>query len=118
MKKILFFAFVIFIIACNTDLINHSVDAVCTKVPTYTKDAAAIIDNNCALSGCHGASGAKAGIHLDGYTNASKEFLNNLENLASIHHDKGVKSMPRGSAKLNDSLINVLDCWVKNGCPQ
>lgn len=100
----------------NTDF---AAQAVCTgAVPTYTAYIATILNNNCASSGCHNASTAKAGIRLNDYTNASSQFLSNSKNLASVHHAGGVDAMPRNAAKLSDALINKLDCWVKNNCPQ
>jgi hypothetical protein len=100
----------------NTDFANS---ANCTGVtPVYTGEIASIINSNCATSGCHGGGSSAAGINLSNYSNASNQFKNNNDNLASIHHASGVEAMPRGASKLSDAVINKLDCWVKNGCPQ
>jgi hypothetical protein len=100
----------------NTDFANS---ANCTGVtPVYSGEISSIINSNCATSGCHSAGSSAAGINLSNYSNASNQFKNNSKNLASIHHASGVEAMPRGASKLSDAVINKLDCWVKNGCPQ
>ena len=121
-KTILNFAIVsglITVNSCKKDTIDYAAQAVCTgTVPTYTSEIASIIDTHCGDSNCHSANGAKAGINLSTYALASSQFLNNDDVLASIHHGRGVAPMPENNPKLSDDIINKLDCWVKNGCPE
>lgn len=107
-------------VSCKkTDSTDYAAIAICTgTTPTYNNDVASILNSNCASSGCHNSSSAKAGIKLDTYANASDQFKNNNKNLIAIHHGNGVDAMPKGASQLSSSLINQLDCWVKNGCPQ
>ncbi|NUM51882.1 MAG: hypothetical protein HUU48_12290 [Flavobacteriales bacterium] len=103
----------------ESNITDYAEQATCTgTTPTYTADVATILNTNCATSKCHNASSAKAKINLSDYNNASAQFRNNKRNLASVHHEKGIKKMPEGRAKLSDEIINKLDCWVKNSCPQ
>ncbi len=121
MKLNLFLPMMVMVLlnACtNIPTTDHASVAICSTTPTYTNDVASIINGSCAFSGCHNNNSNSAGISLEGYSNASTEFRNNSKNLASVHHDSNVKSMPRGAAKLSDAAINKLDCWVKNNCPQ
>lgn len=123
MKKNLFIAAIVAgivtINACKKDAIDYAAQATCNgTVPTYTNEIAPILNTNCALSGCHNASSAKEGINLSDYASASSQFKNNPDNLTSVHHGSGVKPMPDGRPQLAADLINKLDCWVKNGCPQ
>ncbi len=105
--------------ACKKDAVDYAAQATCSgNIPTYTNDIAFILNTNCTLSGCHNASSAKEGINLSDYASASSQFKNNPDNLASVHHGSGVKPMPDGRPQLAADLINKLDCWVKNGCPQ
>jgi hypothetical protein len=98
---------------------DYSTDVTCVGVtPTYSTGVSNIIDNNCAFSGCHNSASSQAGINLEGYSNASNEFKSNNKNLIAIHHGSGAEAMPKNSGKLADSIINKLDCWVKNSCPQ
>lgn len=87
----------------------------CTaSTPTYTANVQPILNASCALSGCHNASSRRAGVQLDNYTNAANEFTNGAS-LCTINHD--CTPMPENSAKLPQSTIDLLTCWVKNGCP-
>jgi hypothetical protein len=105
--------------SCKKDTTDYASQATCTgTTPTYTNDVAAILNTRCALGGCHNASSAEAGINLSTYASASSQFLNNDDNLTAIHHGSGVKAMPDGEPQMAADIINKLDCWVKNGCPQ
>lgn len=105
------------IFACTKDSVSTYTENVdCgTAVPTYTTDVKEIIDNNCALSGCHDSDSSEAGVDLEGYSAAKNEFLNG-ECLCTIYHD--CKPMPEGASKLDDATIETLTCWVKNGCAE
>lgn len=122
MKYLVFSIISIIIITLSCTSSNNAdfaASAVCNgATPTYTGEIATILNNSCATSGCHNASSASSGINLSTYTTASSQFRNNSNNLASIHHASGVKSMPRGSAMLSEAIINKLDCWVKGGTPE
>ena len=117
-QYILFSILILVIFSCSkTDSTDYAGNAVCTSVPTYTSNVAAILNSSCAISGCHNSS-AQAGINLSTYALASSQFKSNSKNLISIHHGSGVEAMPRNANKLSDATINTLDCWVKNSCPQ
>lgn len=103
----------------NTSSTDYAANAVCSgTTPTYTSTIASILNNSCASSGCHNNASKKAGISLEGYSNASNQFKTNSKNLAAVHYGSGVQAMPKSAAKLADAIINKLDCWVKNNCPQ
>ena len=105
--------------SCKKDTTDYASQANCTgTTPSYTSDIAGILNAHCATSGCHSAASSRAGINLSGYAAASSQFLNNKDNLIAVHHGSGVKPMPEGEAQLSADVINKLDCWVKNGCPQ
>jgi len=105
--------------ACKKDAVDYAAQATCTgNTPTYSGEIESILTTHCALSGCHNANSAREDIILSTYTSASSQFTNNANNLVSVHHGSGVKPMPEGGAQLSEDLINKLDCWVKNGCPQ
>ena len=123
MKYIIISAIIlcIAVVACNKTSSNpdYAATAVCTgSTPTYTNNISNILNTSCATSGCHNDATRKAGISLQGYSNASSQFKNNSKNLASINHGSGVDPMPQGAPKLADSNIKKLECWVKNGTPQ
>ena len=122
MKKLIFFSFALsalFFQACKKDNIpssNYTATANCSgTTPVYVTDIKPILDNHCATSGCHNSSSSAAGIRLDDFSNAKNEFMNGKA-LCTVYHD--CTPMPQGKAKLSDSDILLLTCWVKDGAPQ
>jgi len=123
MKKTIFIltaiSGIVAINACKKDSTDYAAQATCTgTTPTYNGEISGLIDTHCGDSNCHSANGSKAGINLSTYALASSQFLNNNDMLTSIHHGRGVAPMPDNKPKLSDDIINRLDCWVKNGCPE
>jgi hypothetical protein len=86
-----------------------------TDTVTYTGTVAELINNSCAYAGCHSTSSKAGGVKLGTYADAKSEFANG-DALCTIYHD--CKPMPEGSGKLPQSEIDLLTCWVKNGCAQ
>ncbi len=97
--------------ACKDEEPTPDPDPVATEA-TYTKDAAPILNANCALSGCH-VSGASVG-SLEGYADA-KAFAGFGKMLKAINHEAGVSPMPKNGAKLSDDKIASLEKWVADG---
>lgn len=128
MKKVLLFslfASVILVNACKKedeeehDAAYYTASANCSAVVdslnTFTLSVKAIMENSCAVTGCHNATTKADGIDLADYATAKDEFLN-AEALCTINHD--CEAMPKGGSKLSDAVIAQLTCWVKNGCKQ
>lgn len=89
----------------------------CTGVtPTYTTDIKPIYDSYCATSGCHSSSSGAAGIKLNSYANSIAASDSRI--LGSVQHSSGYNAMPQGSAKLSDTQIQKIYCWIQNGKPQ
>ncbi len=122
--------FVAFVILCSFALIIS-----CEKIPnsdyftaitcdepddtlnTYNLKIATILNDNCALSGCHDVETAKKAIILTDYMNSVNAFENHPV-LCSIHQDGSCAKMPRKADKLSDDKIHDLTCWAKNGYPE
>ena len=128
MKKILlFFLFssVVILNACKKeseeehDAAYYTASANCNTVVdslnTFTLSVKAIMESNCAVTGCHNAITKADGTDFSDYATAKDEFLN-AEALCTINHD--CEAMPKGGAKLSDAVIAQLTCWVKNGCKE
>jgi len=80
---------------------------------TYTSDVKQIVDVNC-VSGCHTVGGSYGSILLR--TSAEvKAAVENKNLLKAIRHDSGFASMPQYQAKLSQSNIDKITCWVDNG---
>ena len=103
------------IISCGKD---EETKADCTGVAaTYTNGVSTILNNSCALSGCHEGINLGGGIDLSTYATAKSASLNGKV-LQSIKHESGAKAMPQGGGKLTDETIKIVECWIQNGAPE
>lgn len=97
---------------------DYAADADCGSIVTadntYTNSIKAILDASCATAGCHNQFSASEGIDFSDYAK-SKTAFQNKEVLCSIHHGSGCTPMPENADQLSASVINKIDCWVKNG---
>lgn len=83
------------------------------KCATYTGDIASIIENKCAISGCH-----NAGSHLGDFTTYG-EVKERADNGRIRQNVFELKIMPPASAeKLTDAEKEKLQCWLDDGAPQ
>lgn len=90
----------------------------CTgSTPTYTNDVKSIINSNCATSGCHAANNPAEGIDLSTYAKVKAESAKDRF-LGSIEHLSGYEAMPDGAAKLSETQIKTISCWIDNGTPE
>lgn len=91
----------------------NSIVAVCDSTSvSYNRNIKQILDNNCALSGCHDAGTHYNGYDFSNYT-SSKDINHAMDN---IHQINGAIPMPPSPAnKLPDSLISQIEIWVANG---
>lgn len=85
--------------------------------PTYTADIKAILDNNCAFSGCHNSTSKANGIDLSTYAVAKSESEKKRFR-GAIQRIPGYDPMPKGSGALDEALVEALSCWVQNGQPE
>lgn len=100
---------------------DYLAEADCSQVDpianTYAFSIKAILDNSCALSGCHDAATQQNGINFSTYASAKTAF--ETKNVfCAINHDDGCEPMPQGGTKLPQAVINMMTCWAKNGYPQ
>jgi hypothetical protein len=91
----------------------------CTGIvaATYTKDIKPIMDASCATSGCHSASKKAAGYDFSTYESVKSHNGHNSF-MGSMQHLSGYDAMPKGSAKLSDSILQKISCWIAAGSPQ
>ncbi len=83
---------------------------------TYTKDVAPIINKYCAGS-CHSATKKAYGIDLSNYEMVKEEAMKKRF-MGSIKHEGLYPQMPKKGAKLSDSTISVINCWIEGGYKQ
>lgn len=88
-----------------------------TLEATYDANVGGIIDMHCATSGCHTGSFPANGLNLSTYADV-KNAAQKPSFLASIKHEDGQVPMPYAMDKLQDSVIQVLECWVNKDFPE
>lgn len=118
MKKIIVSSAIIasLLVACKSSKETASTTPVApldcsNKTLTYNTDIKPIIETNC--SKCHNAN-EKAG-----YNFLKIEFVKKAvadgHLLGTIKHQKGFDKMPAYAAKLDQALIDKIECWINNG---
>ena len=103
---------VIFVSCLKDKTVEPAVD-VCEDTVFYaTEIQGPILNTSCAVSECHNSGTAAAGFVFESHAQVS---LNATTILSAIKHDGSTAPMPLGGSKLNDSLIQKFDCWIKQG---
>jgi hypothetical protein len=120
--KIQKFAFITFttitiVSSCKKDSKTPTTYDCSGTTPTYTNDVKPIIDNNCAVSGCHNASSKQDGKDYSTYALVKSGSSSNAF-MGSMQHLSGYKAMPQGASKLTDAQLKTISCWIQNGTPQ
>ena len=83
---------------------------------TYNTAVKSIISDACG-SKCHSAQYKAGGIDLSNYASI-KDESSKARFMGSLRHLAGFEAMPRKAPKFSDSVIKVLNCWIKNGSPE
>ncbi len=90
----------------------------CTETTyTYVGRIKAIVDQNCARSGCHAGPSPEASIGLESYTDV-KNNATNGNFFCSINWNSGCSQMPKNSSKLDKCSIKALEEWRTLGYPE
>lgn len=112
--------------ACNTDkLVEPKPDAECLNYDaTYNGDIKAIIDINCAHSGCHVTGGGAPG-DFTTYNGMSNDFNDSgiRESVVVLRHDPEHGMPPNsndndGPKDLTDEEFKIMQCWINAGYPE
>lgn len=124
MKKILIPALALLLTGCYFDKEdqlypqgNTGGSGCDTTGMTYATDIAPILNQSCALAGCHDATTKSFGHDLSSYQ-GSVTAANSNRLLGAINHSAGFNPMPKGLAKLDDCSISKITAWVNAGTPQ
>lgn len=104
-QKISSMLIIVFLLSCEKESITIYE---CTNgtLTTFERDIFPILDMSCRTGHCHA--------QFDEYSYV-KKYADNKKLLGAIQHKKGYSSMPPEGAKLNDSIITKISCWVQNG---
>jgi hypothetical protein len=85
--------------------------------PTYTNDIKSVMDNSCALAGCHDAASKEQGYDLSNYSGVKAASAKDAF-LGSMEHKGGFDAMPKGASQLSTATLQKIYCWIQNGTPQ
>lgn len=83
---------------------------------TFSAVVNPIIQNSCALSGCHTNATRAGGYTYESYTGLMRA-VNNGRLLGAIRHGNGYVAMPQSAPKLSDCDIEKITHWVNMGAP-
>lgn len=124
MKSIVIVGSIIFfILSCKKDKSNEVIeDVVVPGVLTYCDTVTVSFSNqvqpifiqNCSTSGCHDAATAESGYVFESHNQLSDH--NNMgPALETIKHNPNFVPMPYFQDKLDDSLVQQIECWIAQG---
>lgn len=121
MKKALLIAFtsVIVISACKTAQETQKKETVPVVKPVLDCSSSAltystikpILEKHCIS--CHSDGGA-GGYDFEVFAHVTKAGANG-ELLGTIKHERGFPNMPAQAAQLDQTSIDLIECWIKNG---
>lgn len=110
--SLLFVAFG-FILSCSKDKVTQvAISAECADTISFSNEVLPLFNQNCSTSGCHDAGSAASGFVFTNHGNISATAD---QALGAMRHDAGFTPMPFGGAKLADSLIQKVECWIAQG---
>ncbi|MBS1600415.1 MAG: hypothetical protein JST75_19455 [Bacteroidetes bacterium] len=94
---------------------NTCTETTCdTTNVTYSASIVPILQSYC--TGCHGGSGASAGVDLSVYSGVLAQVQNG-KLWGDVSHSTGYNAMPVGGAMLSSCDLNKISIWIKNGAP-
>ena len=83
---------------------------------TYSGNINPIIQQSCAISGCHDDATKAGGYSYETYAGL-KSAITNGRLLGAINHDPSFVAMPQSAAKLSDCDIAKITQWVAIDAP-
>jgi hypothetical protein len=99
------------ITACTKDKVQPApIDSTCADTISFANDILPIMENYC--TSCHNASNPSGSYDLSNYAGVT---VNTGKVLGSIRQDASASSMPQGTDKIADSLIQKVYCWINQG---
>jgi len=83
-----------------------------TLTPSFASDVLPVIQLNCSFGGCHDAGSASGGYVLETHAQISAS-INSV--WPAMNHNGSFSPMPKFAAKLSDSTLQVISCWIDQG---
>jgi hypothetical protein len=105
---ILYGMFLSFLCSCAKDKVPTEFTS-CGDTVSFSEDIQPLVDINCL--GCHNEVAAANNVILTNHTRISNEANRMLNSMQA----SGMDLMPFGGPPLNDSLIQLFQCWILQG---
>ena len=101
----------------KADTIKPANPDICDTVNlSYSEDINPIIQQNCAISGCHTNATMAGTFTFETYAGLH-EAIQHQRLIGAISHQAGFIAMPQNSPKLSDCDISKITQWVVIGAP-
>ena len=95
--------------SCMKDKVPTDLAIQCTDTVSFNSVIEPLIQTKCVE--CHEVGGASGGYVFEGYDNISTNASDMLDAMRGI----GFTQMPIVGPALNDSLIQLFECWIYQG---
>ena len=113
----LFIALVVAMVSCTDDdlVVVTTIDPIlCDSLSvSYAQYIQPIISLHCSDAVCHGDS-STSDIYLRNYEEVKKEAELGVF-LKAVKHEKGASWMPFNQARLPESDLDLIECWIQDG---
>ncbi len=100
---------------CSKDKAQQIFNCELTEKINFQDHIKPVIDQHCAVSGCHDAQTAAKGYDFSTYEGV-KEQAESGQLLCAVKWE--CSNMPKGGDQLADSLLQQIECWVANQTPE
>ncbi len=91
-----------------------------TTTVTWTATIQPIMQQNCAVSGCHDAQTQQSNYDFDKYADVKRAVDDKSRDdlgmmVGTVTHAAGYSQMPSGKPKMDDCTITKIVKWVRDG---
>jgi hypothetical protein len=109
MKQFILYGFFLsFMCSCAKDKVPTEFTG-CGDIVSFSQDIQPLVEINCV--GCHNEVAPANDVILTNHTRISNEANRMLNSMQA----SGIDLMPFGGPPLNDSLIQLFQCWILQG---
>ena len=100
---------ILFVTSCAKDKVPTDLEIECADTVSFNAVIDPMFQQNCL--GCHDLGGGSGGYVFNGHDNIS----NNASDMLDAMRANGLQLMPLNGPALNDSLIQLFECWIYQG---
>ena len=109
-RSIIRTVFFFFLCSCAKDKVPTEFSS-CGEIVSFSQDIQPLVEIHCL--GCHNEVAAASNVVLTDHNRISEEANRMINSMQA----SGMDLMPFGGPPLNDSLIQLFQCWILQGKP-